>query len=275
MAFVSVGRVCGRVRALAQLSLTRRMSSGGSVQPQQATINGRHVDLKEGAPGRTMTVMDACRELGRSPRSEPNPLCLELASSFLPMHSAGGGRPHFERVCRSSIKNLLSYAPPTPQGSRYPNCATTRRSCPSAFAVCVSSTSGRKNWYVITLSASNCTRHVNHGPFYITPRPFPRRVCLATLQQPACTTPLEPGMAVTTHSKEIESEVRVALQLLRSRHHMACATCQSSGNCELQVKAPWRQPPATDIRRNPLSLCCRISPYPPTNLSRTFSPSTM
>jgi predicted molibdopterin-dependent oxidoreductase YjgC len=62
-------------------------------------------------------------------------------------------------------------------------------------------------------------------------------------------------MAVTTHNTEIESEVRVALQLLRSRHHMGCATCQSSGNCELQVKTAARlQPPATDARRPPLTL---------------------
>ena len=61
----------------------------------------------------------------------------------------------------------------------------------------------------------------------------------AVLQQPACTTPLRPGMHVRTHTVEVEKEVRAALQLLRSRHHMACATCQSNRDCELQVG--WRR----------------------------------
>lgn len=54
---------------------------------------------------------------------------------------------------------------------------------------------------------------------------------------PACTTPVQEGLAVTTSSPQLESYRKMALELLLVERNHICAVCVSSGHCELQTLA--------------------------------------
>jgi bidirectional [NiFe] hydrogenase diaphorase subunit len=54
---------------------------------------------------------------------------------------------------------------------------------------------------------------------------------------PACTTPIQDGMSVTTNSPKLNSYRRIALELLFVERNHVCAVCVSNGHCELQSMA--------------------------------------
>jgi len=65
------------------------------------------------------------------------------------------------------------------------------------------------------------------------------RICLVRIEgkrklHPACKTPAEAGMRVTTDDSEIERVRRVTLELLLSDHDFNCLLCPKSGSCRLQ-----------------------------------------
>jgi bidirectional [NiFe] hydrogenase diaphorase subunit len=51
---------------------------------------------------------------------------------------------------------------------------------------------------------------------------------------PACTTPVQDGMAVTTQSEKLRRYRKIALELLFAERNHVCAVCVSNGHCELQ-----------------------------------------
>jgi bidirectional [NiFe] hydrogenase diaphorase subunit len=54
---------------------------------------------------------------------------------------------------------------------------------------------------------------------------------------PACTTPAQDGMSVTTTSPKLMQYRRIALELLFIERNHVCAVCVSNGRCELQSMA--------------------------------------
>ena len=54
---------------------------------------------------------------------------------------------------------------------------------------------------------------------------------------PACTTPVQDGMSVTTHSEKLAHYRRIALEFLFSERNHVCAVCVSNNHCELQAMA--------------------------------------
>ncbi len=54
---------------------------------------------------------------------------------------------------------------------------------------------------------------------------------------PACTTPAQRGMAVTTVSERLNRHRRLVLELLFVERNHFCAICVSNGHCELQALA--------------------------------------
>lgn len=54
---------------------------------------------------------------------------------------------------------------------------------------------------------------------------------------PACTTPVQDGMSVTTNSKKLQAYRRMILELLFAERNHICAVCVSNGHCELQALA--------------------------------------
>jgi bidirectional [NiFe] hydrogenase diaphorase subunit len=54
---------------------------------------------------------------------------------------------------------------------------------------------------------------------------------------PACTTPVQEGLAVNTSSPHLESYRKIAIELLFVERNHVCAVCVSSGHCELQTLA--------------------------------------
>jgi len=54
---------------------------------------------------------------------------------------------------------------------------------------------------------------------------------------PACTTPAEDGMAVTTNSPRLQTYRKMALELLFAERNHVCAVCVSNNHCELQTLA--------------------------------------
>ncbi len=54
---------------------------------------------------------------------------------------------------------------------------------------------------------------------------------------PACTTPVQEGLAVTTNSPQLQSYRKMSLELLFVERNHVCAVCVSSGHCELQALA--------------------------------------
>jgi bidirectional [NiFe] hydrogenase diaphorase subunit len=65
------------------------------------------------------------------------------------------------------------------------------------------------------------------------------RLCMIEISgirklQPACTTPVAEGLAVTTRTPQLSAYRRMALELLFCERNHTCAVCVSSGHCELQ-----------------------------------------
>src|ERR1041385_2128425 len=54
---------------------------------------------------------------------------------------------------------------------------------------------------------------------------------------PACTTPVQEGMNVTTTSEKLAHYRRIALEFLFSERNHQCAVCVSNNHCELQAMA--------------------------------------
>jgi bidirectional [NiFe] hydrogenase diaphorase subunit len=54
---------------------------------------------------------------------------------------------------------------------------------------------------------------------------------------PACTTPVQDGMSVTTNSERLTRYRRIALEFLFSERNHQCAVCVSNTHCELQAMA--------------------------------------
>lgn len=54
---------------------------------------------------------------------------------------------------------------------------------------------------------------------------------------PACTTPAQDGMSVTTTSLRLTQYRRIAVELLLIERNHVCAACVSNGHCELQAMA--------------------------------------
>jgi bidirectional [NiFe] hydrogenase diaphorase subunit len=63
---------------------------------------------------------------------------------------------------------------------------------------------------------------------------------------PACTTPVQEGMSVTTESPKLSHYRRIALELLFAERNHVCAVCVSNGHCELQSMA--KSMGVTDVR---------------------------
>ena len=54
---------------------------------------------------------------------------------------------------------------------------------------------------------------------------------------PACTTPVEDGMAVTTFSPKLTAYRRMVVELLLAERNHICSVCVSNGHCQLQKLA--------------------------------------
>jgi bidirectional [NiFe] hydrogenase diaphorase subunit len=68
------------------------------------------------------------------------------------------------------------------------------------------------------------------------------RICIVEVSGtdrlfPACTTPVQDGMSVTTNSAKLTAYRRMALELLFVERNHVCAVCVSNGHCELQAMA--------------------------------------
>jgi bidirectional [NiFe] hydrogenase diaphorase subunit len=63
---------------------------------------------------------------------------------------------------------------------------------------------------------------------------------------PACTTPVQDGMSVTTNSEKLKQYRRIALEFLFSERNHLCAVCVSNNHCELQTLA--QRLGVTDVR---------------------------
>jgi bidirectional [NiFe] hydrogenase diaphorase subunit len=68
------------------------------------------------------------------------------------------------------------------------------------------------------------------------------RLCLVEVSGidrllPACTTPIQRGMAVTTTSDRLIRHRRLAIELMFVERNHFCAVCVSNGHCELQALA--------------------------------------
>ena len=68
------------------------------------------------------------------------------------------------------------------------------------------------------------------------------RVCMVELAGterllPACTTPVQEGMAVNTTSAKVVAYRRMAVELLLVERNHICSACVSNGHCELQALA--------------------------------------
>ena len=61
---------------------------------------------------------------------------------------------------------------------------------------------------------------------------------------PACTTPVQDGMSVTTNSEKLTRYRRIAIEFLLAERNHQCAVCVSNNHCELQAMAqkPGRDP---------------------------------
>lgn len=66
----------------------------------------------------------------------------------------------------------------------------------------------------------------------------------------ACSTPLETGMDISTHDREIVDVRRSTLELILSNHPQACLTCGRNGECELQALAADFNIPQESIKRH-------------------------
>jgi bidirectional [NiFe] hydrogenase diaphorase subunit len=68
------------------------------------------------------------------------------------------------------------------------------------------------------------------------------RLCMVEISgvkrlQPACTTPVQEGLAVSTRTEQLQRYRQMTLELLFAERNHVCAVCVSSGHCELQTLA--------------------------------------
>lgn len=68
------------------------------------------------------------------------------------------------------------------------------------------------------------------------------RICIVEVSGtdrllPACTTPIQEGMSVTTNSAKLTLYRRISLELLFVERNHVCSVCVSNGHCELQSMA--------------------------------------
>ncbi|HTP67661.1 MAG TPA: bidirectional hydrogenase complex protein HoxU [Dongiaceae bacterium] len=68
------------------------------------------------------------------------------------------------------------------------------------------------------------------------------RICLVEVAGserlfPACTTPIQEGMSITTNSAKLTRYRRITLELLFIERNHVCSVCVSNGHCELQAMA--------------------------------------
>jgi bidirectional [NiFe] hydrogenase diaphorase subunit len=68
------------------------------------------------------------------------------------------------------------------------------------------------------------------------------RICIVEVSGidrliPACTTPIQEGMSVTTNSPRLTLYRRISLELLFVERNHVCSACVSNGHCELQSMA--------------------------------------
>lgn len=68
------------------------------------------------------------------------------------------------------------------------------------------------------------------------------RLCLVEVEGsnrllPACITPVQEGMVVTTHSDRLVKYRRMIMELLFAERNHVCAVCVMNGHCELQANA--------------------------------------
>jgi bidirectional [NiFe] hydrogenase diaphorase subunit len=68
------------------------------------------------------------------------------------------------------------------------------------------------------------------------------RLCLVEVEGnnkllPACVTPVQEGMVVTTHSERLVKYRRMIMELLFAERNHVCAVCVMNGHCELQWNA--------------------------------------
>jgi bidirectional [NiFe] hydrogenase diaphorase subunit len=68
------------------------------------------------------------------------------------------------------------------------------------------------------------------------------RICIVEVSGtdrllPACTTPVQEGMSVTTSSPKLNLYRRISLELLFVERNHVCSVCVSNGHCELQTMA--------------------------------------
>ena len=68
------------------------------------------------------------------------------------------------------------------------------------------------------------------------------RICIVEVSGtdrllPACTTPIQEGMSVTTNSPKLALYRRISLELLFVERNHVCSVCVSNGHCELQSMA--------------------------------------
>ena len=68
------------------------------------------------------------------------------------------------------------------------------------------------------------------------------RVCIVEVSGtdrlfPACTTPIQDGMSVTTNSPRLTKYRRISVELLLVERNHTCAVCVSNNHCELQAMA--------------------------------------
>jgi bidirectional [NiFe] hydrogenase diaphorase subunit len=54
---------------------------------------------------------------------------------------------------------------------------------------------------------------------------------------PACTTPVQDGMSVTTNSDKLQRYRKIAIEFLLAERNHHCAVCVSNNHCELQAMA--------------------------------------
>jgi bidirectional [NiFe] hydrogenase diaphorase subunit len=68
------------------------------------------------------------------------------------------------------------------------------------------------------------------------------RICIVEVQGidrllPACTTPIQEGMSVTTNSQRLKDHRKMTVELLLVERNHVCSVCVSNGHCELQSMA--------------------------------------
>ena len=65
------------------------------------------------------------------------------------------------------------------------------------------------------------------------------RLCLVELKNgklvPACASPVEEDMEISTDSTEVKKSIRSNLALLKSHHPKLCMTCEANGSCEVSL----------------------------------------